>query len=123
MKVVVVDPVCHHPGSKADEWIPIRPGTDAAFALGLLNVMVNDHGFYDTEFLQKYSNGPYLVGPDEYYVRDPESGKPLVWDETSGKARPFNDPNLGIPAIEGNFTERDKLQAGISGVEGARAQI
>jgi molybdopterin-containing oxidoreductase family molybdopterin binding subunit len=104
MKLVVVDPVCHHSGSKADEWIPIRPGTDAAFALGLLNVMLNDHGFYDREFLQKYSNGPYLVGSDEFYVRDAESGKPLVWDETAGKARPFNDADLGVPAIEGSFT-------------------
>src|SRR6185295_10579979 len=33
MKVVVVDPVCTHAASQADEWIPIRPGTDGALAL------------------------------------------------------------------------------------------
>ena len=37
MKLVVVDPVMSRAGAKADEWIPIRPGTDAAFALGVIN--------------------------------------------------------------------------------------
>ena len=32
MKLVVVDPVGGYAGSKANEWIPIRPGTDAALA-------------------------------------------------------------------------------------------
>ncbi len=33
MKLVVVDPRCSVAAAKADEWIPIRPGTDSAMAL------------------------------------------------------------------------------------------
>ena len=38
-KVVVVDPRQGISGAKADEWIPIRPGTEAALALGMANVL------------------------------------------------------------------------------------
>ena len=32
MKLVVVDPICGFAASKANEWIPIRPGTDMAMS-------------------------------------------------------------------------------------------
>jgi len=32
--LVVVDPIGGNAASKADEWVPIRPGTDTAFAMG-----------------------------------------------------------------------------------------
>lgn len=103
MKVVVVDPVCSHAASKADDWIPIRPGTDAAFALAMLNLLLNEYEIFDAEFLQKYTNAVYLVGPDEYYIRDPESSKPLVWDRQSEQARRFDDAQLGEPALDGSY--------------------
>ena len=42
MKLVVVDPVGGYAASKANEWIPIRPGTDAALALSMLHVLLNE---------------------------------------------------------------------------------
>lgn len=130
MKLVVVDPVGTNASAKADEWIPIRPGTDAAFALAIANQLVNRLGIYDREFLTKFTNGPYLVGPDGKYLRaalgtqaEPTAiaktggvtspkrfaahlrhEPPLVWDATDRKAKPFNDPTLTQPALEGQFT-------------------
>ena len=40
MKLTVVDPVLTYAASHADEWIPIRPGTDAALALAIMREWV-----------------------------------------------------------------------------------
>ncbi len=103
MKLVVVDPVCSTAASKAYKWVPIRPGTDAALALAMVNVLVNELGIYDSEFIKVHTNGPYLVGPQGRYVRDPASGKPLIWDAVAHEARPYDDPQTETPAIEGAY--------------------
>lgn len=104
MKLIVVDPLGINAGSKAHEWVPIRPGTDAALALSMINVLLNEEGVYDRDFLIRYTNGPYLIGKDGHYLRDQASGKPLMWDLQAGKARPFDDPNCGEVALEGRFS-------------------
>lgn len=104
MKLVVVDPVCSVAAAKADEWVPIRPGTDGALALGLLNVILNELGLYDTVYLREYTNGPYLVGPDRHYVREAATNKPLVWDLTDDRAKPYDSEGLKVSAIEGSYT-------------------
>ena len=103
MKLIVVDPVCSNAASKADEWIPIRPGTDSAFALSLMNVLVNELGLYDIAYLKKYTNGTYLVRPDGHYLRDPKDGSPLVWDALSGRAGPLDAVEPMDAALEGSF--------------------
>ncbi|MBI2848893.1 MAG: molybdopterin-dependent oxidoreductase [Chloroflexi bacterium] len=103
MKVVVVDPLCTNAASKADEWVPIRPGTDAAFALAMANVLINELGIYDGGFLKRYTNAPYLVGPDGRYVRDKESGKPLMWDLGEGRVVPYDGESGENVALEGTY--------------------
>ena len=44
MKMVVVDPMCNFAAAKATEWVPLRVGTDAALALAMCNVLVNELG-------------------------------------------------------------------------------
>ena len=90
-------------GAKAHEWGPIRPGTDAALALAMIQVLLNEEGLYDKEFLRKYTNGPYLIAADGHYLRDEKSGKPLMWDAESARARPFDDALFGEIALEGRF--------------------
>lgn len=102
MKVVAIDPVCGYAGSKADEWIPIRPGTDCALALSMIHVLLNELGIYDREFLKKHTNGPYLVKPDGFYMKD-ENGKPLLWDAAEGKAKPY-DADFKDYALEGSYS-------------------
>ncbi|HJN87104.1 MAG: molybdopterin-dependent oxidoreductase [Dehalococcoidia bacterium] len=108
MRVVSVDPVCSNAASKADEWVPIRPGTDGALALSILNVMLNELGIYDAEFIKNKTNGPYLVGPDGLYIRDEESRRPLVWDSSAGTARPYDSADVPDMAIEGVYTVQGK---------------
>ena len=103
MKLIVVDPICTAAGSHADKWIPIKPGTDASFALSIANVLVNELGIYDEEFLRKHTNAPYLIGDDGHYVRQPVSDKPLVWDQTAGRAIPFDEARPESLALTGNY--------------------
>jgi molybdopterin-containing oxidoreductase family molybdopterin binding subunit len=104
MKMVVVDPICNFAAAKATEWVPLRVGTDAALALAMCNIMVNELGIYDGPYLQAKTNAPYLIGPDKLYVRHPESKQPLVWDTRSNNAHPFTEVAAADMALEGEFT-------------------
>ena len=109
MKLVVVDPICSTAASKADEWVPIRPGTDGAMALAMAHVLVHEEGIYDREFLKHDTNAPYLIADDGSYVRDAE-GRALLWDEISGGPLPHDAEGVQ-PALEGSYR-----------VDGRRAQ-
>lgn len=52
-KIVVIDPRYSEIAKIADEWIPIRPGTDLAFRLAMAHVMISE-GIYDKSFVAKY---------------------------------------------------------------------
>lgn len=53
---IVVDPVYTWVASKAKIWLQLRPGTDGALALGLLNVIINEE-LYDKDFVEKWTFG------------------------------------------------------------------
>jgi thiosulfate reductase/polysulfide reductase chain A len=55
-KVVVVDPRHSETAILADEWLPIRPGTDLALLLGMINVMVKEE-WYDKKFVREKTIG------------------------------------------------------------------
>lgn len=56
MEVVVIDPRMTFLGSKAKLYVPIRPGTDAALALAMLNVIISED-LYDHEFVSCWCYG------------------------------------------------------------------
>ena len=58
-KLVYLDPRYTKTASKATEWIPIRPGTDSAFLLAMINVITQNE-LADCEFVKKY-----VVGCDD----------------------------------------------------------
>jgi len=58
-RLIYLDPRFTVTASKADEWYPIRPGTDLAFILALLNVIVGEK-LYNQEFV-----GTYTIGFDK----------------------------------------------------------
>ncbi len=55
-RLVCLDPRFTVTASKADEWYPIRPGTDMAFILAMLNVIAGE-GRHDQEFVAQYCLG------------------------------------------------------------------
>lgn len=54
-KVIVLDPRFSKTASKA-EWLPVRPGTDSAFFLAMINVIIKEKR-YNESFIQKYTQG------------------------------------------------------------------
>lgn len=55
-RVVVVDPRYSITAAKADQWIPINPGTDAALAMAIANVIISEE-LYDNNFVQNWTSG------------------------------------------------------------------
>lgn len=55
-KLVAVHPRLSLTGVKADEWIPIRPGTYGALALGMANVIINSK-LYNEAFVRDFCYG------------------------------------------------------------------
>ncbi len=59
-RIVVIDPFFSQTAAKADQWIPIMPGTDGAMALAMANVVINKN-LYDKDFVSKF-----VLGFDEF---------------------------------------------------------
>ena len=55
-KLIVVDPRLTELAAMADVWLQVRPGTDGALALGMLNVIIN-RKLYDQDFVEKWCYG------------------------------------------------------------------
>lgn len=56
-KYIIIDPKYSETAARlADHWLRLRPGTDAALALGWLNVIVEE-GRYDKDFVKRWCHG------------------------------------------------------------------
>jgi len=55
-KLVVIDPVRTRTAKQADWHLAIRPGTDAALALGIMNVIIQEN-LVDLDYIEKYTVG------------------------------------------------------------------
>jgi anaerobic selenocysteine-containing dehydrogenase len=55
-RIVTIDPYRSKTAKRSDWWIAIRPGTDAALALGLMHILFRD-GLQDDDYLQRYCLG------------------------------------------------------------------
>lgn len=89
-RLIVVDPRRTGPAKKADVWLQVRPGTDAALALGLTHLMI-ERGWYDQGFIRDWTNGPLLVREDNGrwlthadLSTDGSAGVYVAWNEASG---------------------------------------
>ena len=114
-RFVSINPVRTGYSAIADEWVPIRPGTDGAFLLAVIHEILAQ-GLYDRDFVVQYSNGGELVNvdaaSDEFgmFVRtevpaeeacyDPQNK--LWWDRHTGKAVVSHTPGAD-PFLLGEF--------------------
>jgi anaerobic selenocysteine-containing dehydrogenase len=105
-KLLVVDPRRIGLANKADVWLQIRPGTDGALALGLIHLLIRDHG-YDDRFVRDWTNAPLLVRDDSgaLLTCTEVSGEPsasrrfMAAREDSDELVPY-DPDRGAYAID-----------------------
>jgi|GEM_PF-1339713 len=93
MKLVVVDPVKGNLGSKADEWVSIRPGTDLAFVMALIRIII-DENLYDEAFVKQWSNAAFLVRSDTGALllesdlkKGGSSKRYMFWDEKDNRLK------------------------------------
>ncbi len=55
-RLMVIDPIKNRIAESAHLWVNIKPGSDLAFALGMLNVIINE-SLYDKHFVEHYTLG------------------------------------------------------------------
>ena len=76
-RVVAVDPRCTDSAATfSDQWIPIRPGTDAAMLIAMAYVMI-DENLHDQDFIEKYTLGfdkfeEYVMGQEDDIPKTPQ---------------------------------------------------
>ncbi|MFC1972035.1 molybdopterin-dependent oxidoreductase [Chloroflexota bacterium] len=108
-RFIVIDPVFTDTARLlADTYLPIRPGTDLALALSMMNVIIGE-GLFDLSMLLEHTNAPYLVRCDNGKLlrwRDVDGGSSddyVVWDSEANSPRPRGD-RPSVPALSGTYT-------------------
>lgn len=104
-RLVVVDPRRAGLAGRADDWLRVRPGTDAALALSLAHVMI-ERGWFDVEFVRRWTNGPLLVRTDTGRLLRAGDLAPagdlahyVAWDEAGARPVAY-DPALGRHGVQ-----------------------
>jgi anaerobic selenocysteine-containing dehydrogenase len=100
-KLIVVDPRRTHFAKRADVWLRLRPGTDAAVALAWMHVILHEN-LYDYEFVEHWTNAPFLVRTDTGHLLTDSNNNYLVWDAASGQAQPADSPGVQ-PSLVGSY--------------------
>jgi DMSO reductase family type II enzyme molybdopterin subunit len=124
-EVISVAPDFNPSAIHSDQFVPVKPGSDAALALGMCKVIV-DEGIFDAAFVREQTDLPLLVRSDDHhYLRasdltdDGEDDRFYVWDrQTAALAEaPRGTLDLGNldPALEGAYSVTLK--------DGSRVQV
>ncbi len=58
--LIVIDPILTGTAAKADIYVPIRPGSDAAMAMAMMNIAIRDD-LVDWDFVKKHTDAMYLI--------------------------------------------------------------
>ncbi len=121
-RFISINPVRTGYSAIADEWIPIKPGTDGALFMAILHELLRT-GLYDRDFVVQYTNAAELINVNEaddeqgLFVRsdipqDPDCFDPqdcVWWDRISDK--PVRSRTEGAdPYLLGEFTMPDGTQ-------------
>jgi len=125
--VIAVDPRFSVAASKADYWLPIKPGTDMALLLAWMHVLINE-GLYDRDYVDGYAFGfdnlkkhvqPY--SPEWAYPRtglDPELIRRTA--HVMAGARPATLIHPGRRVVwHGNDTQRSRAIAIVNALLGS----
>jgi anaerobic selenocysteine-containing dehydrogenase len=100
MKIVAVDPRRVGIAAQADVLLQVRPGTDGALALAMIDVAITEK-LFDESFMRQWSNGTFLIrrdngaalteadlsaggSPSRYVAWDEIADAALLYDSASG---------------------------------------
>ncbi|NON62575.1 molybdopterin-dependent oxidoreductase, partial [Acidianus sp. RZ1] len=100
--VIVIDPRMSETASKANLWIPAKPGSDLIIAMAIINYIISNN-YYDDSFVRYHTNAPFLAYEENGVLRLAEEEWPdgtvkafYVYDKITGKIveiPPFSNTN------------------------------
>lgn len=109
-KIVYIDPRYTATATLSDEWFSIRPGTDGALALSMMNVIINQK-LHNTQYVLDHTVGPFLVRQDtklflrEKDVAGGDSTKYMVYDSKSNSVVPSDQDGI-TPSLTGSYNPK-----------------
>ncbi len=121
----MIDPRRHNLARSADCWLRVRPGSDAALALAMIHVLVEER-LFDEAFVREWTTGPFLVRDDtqrlltaQDLAASDSAQSFVVWDASRGAPASYH-PDQGYaesgvePALAGRFSCRLASGAAVS---------
>ncbi len=111
-RLVVVDPRLSNTASMADDWLPTRPGTEAALLLAMAKVIL-DGNLLDRAFVRRWVNW-------REYLRAEHPGRPVAFESFLEVLRAhyaeftpaFAESECGVPAADVARIAREIARAG-----------
>jgi anaerobic selenocysteine-containing dehydrogenase len=117
-EIISIDPRLSWFASRAKHWLRLRPGTDAALAVGFLSVIIKED-LYEHEFLERWTNAAHLIRKDtgkllrESDLVEGGSGENfLAWDGAANHAAVWDTGQVEYktsdvrPVLSGNYEVR-----------------
>ncbi|MGE4559780.1 MAG: molybdopterin-dependent oxidoreductase [Desulfobulbus sp.] len=126
-KLIVVDPRYSASAAKSDIWVQIKPGTDTAFLLAIMNYLIQNEK-YDADFVDEYGEGfdKMAEGIKEWTLEkaSKECEVPAAQIKEIADLLAANMPNVSIHpgrhvSWYGNDFQRQRALACLTGILGA----
>ena len=126
-KLIVADPRFSASAAKADIWVQIKPGTDTAYLLAIMNYLVQNNK-YDKEFVEDYTDGfdEFAKAIKEWTLEKAarECDIPAKQIKEVAEMLAANAPNVAIHpgryvSWHGNDFQRQRALACLTGILGA----
>ncbi|MGD9949145.1 MAG: molybdopterin-dependent oxidoreductase [Desulfobulbus sp.] len=126
-KLIVVDPRYSASAAKSDIWVQIKPGTDTAFLLAIMNYLIQNEK-YNADFVEEYGEGfdKMAEGIKEWTLEKAakECDIPAAQIKEVADLLAANMPNVSIHpgrhvSWNGNDFQRERAMACLTGVLGA----
>ena len=126
-KLIVADPRFSASAAKADIWVQIKPGTDTAYLLAIMNYLVQNNK-YDKAFVEDYTDGfeEFAQAIKEWTLEKAarECDIPAKQIKEVAEMLAANAPNVAIHpgryvSWHGNDFQRQRALACLTGILGA----
>lgn len=118
-KLIVIDPTFTNSAAKADLWVPVKPGTDAALILGMMNIQMREN-LVNIPYIKAHTVAPFLVRSDTggYLLRSDTGVEPTptgVSHPITGKEVMY-DPKMVLDADGGLVSVDEAKDPSVTGV-------